>query len=184
MDRFYFDIEVKLPAAALNRGVEKVYRVIHGILSGMGEYRPQVGLSFPNWQPGKRHEHVSLGKIIRVVGTKDELRKLYSHTELCVLCEKELIFIDPILPVPEDAQEVVYKRDRIIERRHRKLKSGEISKEDYVAPEVIFPFVNFKSKSTGRHYRYYIRMDKVDKRVPGGFNDYGLGVDGTSVPIF
>lgn len=181
IERYYFDLIIENGDKVL---ISKAYRLIHGIFSGMGEHRPQVGLAFPYWQPGLQEDFLSMGDTIRIVGEKHEVNRLFKHTEINNLCENPGFFTTAILEVPATAKEVIYKRNRIIERKWANSKKPNVDKKYAKMPEVLFPFIALSSVSSKQNYRLTVEEIPAEKRVDGPFTTYGLSSGGTTVPKF
>ncbi|EGG9814459.1 type I-F CRISPR-associated endoribonuclease Cas6/Csy4 [Salmonella enterica] len=145
-----------------------------------------VAVSFPD------HSQDALGARMRLHGSQESLSALmgarwakgcYSYMQ----CSE-------VLPVPAGASHVAVSRVQYHNNpetlRRRAEKRGNLSQEEidklftaWNAPRPQLPFVILRSASSKRNYPIYVRQQPADAKE-GGFNAFGLGLDGTTVPMF
>jgi len=149
-----------------------------------------LGISFPRYSVIPR----VMGDTLRLHGSDAVLQEFLARDWLRGL--RDHVRIGDIAPVPIDAVHRNIRRRQFksnIERlrRRRMRRKGETAEQAARAlpGEAIerptLPYVHMHSLSTGQSFCLFIAMGQpLSNPVPGRFNTYGLGEQGTTVPWF
>lgn len=149
-----------------------------------------IGISFPNVNSSKP----SLGNILRLHSDMDNLLRLQEEDWPAGM--RDHMQIKSISPVPERFRHCRVKRIQAksnAERLRRRycnrhpgvtVKDAEAFIPDSVEKKLALPYLQLKSKSTGRNFRLFLDQDtEQTQSIPGVFNSYGLSRTAT-VPWF
>ncbi|MCP1674104.1 hypothetical protein J2T57_001206 [Natronocella acetinitrilica] len=176
-ERFYLDLEPLVPLCS----VEELHRGVIQLLHGMNTNAPaqrRIALAFPGWQHHPGHpQHTTLGRTLRLVGERLSLVLFSRHPIISRMEEGGELRVLPVRPVPEDAAEVRFVRDRRRESRMRRF-----GKEAAELPT--YPWIRFQSESNRRTFSLSVRMEGADRAVTTQYGTYGLSLEGSTVPMF
>jgi CRISPR-associated endonuclease Csy4 len=130
------------------------------------------------------------------LGSEGDVRKIESETrEHPVFSSYALITTTSAIPAGV-AGYVVNQRLHVkgtsdyrrLEKRHkaRGTWTPELAQEiaEKYRQATICPHVGLKSSSTGQRFLLFVQQARRKEPVDGGFNAYGLSVDGATVPLF
>jgi len=149
----------------------------------------RVGISFPEHDPDKP----SLGDCLRLHGGRSDIERFMALDWLSGM--QDHVRVMAIKPVPGTVSFRVVQRVQAksnVERlRRRAIRSLGLSDAearerfpDAVEKRVRLPFVSIQSRSTGQHFRVFIKHGELQTSpVPGRFSSYGLSQHAT-IPWF
>ncbi len=176
-----------LPDAEINTSflLNKVYTKLHKVLFDLNS--KAIGVSFPEY-------HQSLGKVLRIHGTKASLEQLQALNWLARL--SDYCDVSPIHTVPEKIQgyRIVSRIQPTMSQSklNRLIKRGSITEEEEAknykakmfAKGLNNPYVELESASNGHRHRRYIQFgDLQDNSVLAEFDNFGLSKTAT-IPWF
>lgn len=186
---YYFDIRILADPDFPNYQIlSAVYNRLHKALVKLEQ--TNIGISFPEYQLKPR----SLGSIMRIHGSKEDLSKLLNDSWLRTGL-RDHIEVTETLPTPASVKHRFVSRvqpklniDRLIRRHQRR---HNLSYEEAVAkyenaklPSISLPFVRLRSQSTDQEFALFIEQgDLLDQSQVGTFNTYALSSNAT-VPWF
>jgi len=149
-----------------------------------------IGVSFPKMN----HQKPTLGRLLRLHGTKEALRTLAEQSWLNGM--KDHIEVDEMMLVPANVQHCRVKRVQAkssaerLRRRYCKRHQGSTERDatalipDGVEEHLSLPYLQIKSESTGQSFRLFIEHQAPQlQATKGEFNSYGLSTQAT-VPWF
>ena len=149
----------------------------------------EIGVSFPAAPRNK----INLGDRLRLHDRNYGLEQLMERNWLTGL--RDYIRVGSIEPVEGNTHHCRVKRvqpkSNVQRLRRRYAKRHGVSEQeaadlipDSVEQRLDLPFLQLKSKSTGRHFRLFIdQSEPQNEAVAGEFNTYGLS-DSATVPWF
>lgn len=149
-----------------------------------------LGISFPQYSVIPRN----IGDTLRLHSSDAVLREFMSRDWMSGL--RDHVRATSIAPVPAGALYSNFRRRQFKSnvarlRRRRMRRKGETAEQaaqalpDSTAEKPTLPYVHVRSLSTGQSFCLFIAMgDPFPVPIPGRFNSYGLGDDGTTVPWF
>ncbi|RLA07241.1 MAG: type I-F CRISPR-associated endoribonuclease Cas6/Csy4 [Gammaproteobacteria bacterium] len=182
---YYIDVKIQ-PDAEMRENflLNKVFSKLHKAIFDLKAM--DIGVSFPQAKN-------KLGCVIRLHSKKQNLENLQKLNWLGGLvgyCE-----LSQILPVPDEIKgyKVLSRvRQNMTNAKLRRLiKRGKISDDEVkgykakmFAGGLDEPYLELRSASTGKLYRLYIKIGKLQNEpVAGEFNNFGLSKTAT-MPIF
>jgi CRISPR-associated endoribonuclease Cas6/Csy4 subtype I-F len=173
MNRYYFDVRILGSFKERHIIVSKIMTILHCTINGKDDSTISVG--FPFWQEHADESYATVGDVLRFVGDKTDLIMFSRNHSLNELCENDAIEINKIKDVPLDSVEVIYKRNRAIEKHFKYKRNDKILK---FKPK-------FKVKSSSKDgFTLFIDMIKSESRVNNGYTTYGLSKNGSTFPLF
>jgi len=149
-----------------------------------------IGVSFPGYSVIPR----GMGDTLRLHGEGAVLGEFLASDWLRGM--RDHVRVSDVTPVPADALHRNLRRRQFktnVERlrRRRMKRKGESAEEaaraipTTAADVPHLPYVQLRSLSTGQAFCLFIAMGELrHDPVPGRFNTYGLGEQGTTVPWF
>lgn len=171
MNRYFFEINIIGPHSLTSFAYTTIMTRIHGTMSQIDF--SSVALSFPEWTPSK--DSSTLGRRLLVVcDNPDVLHDFSLVLKMEDLISDHIITVSGIHPVPSEAEDRIFYRDRAADRYY---------KEDRIAGRAQVPFVTIKSKSNKQRFILRIGSKPVTERRDGPSGSYGIG-DQRSVPVF
>lgn len=186
----YIDIRLRpdpdfLPPMLMGALYGKLHRALFDLQSG------GIGVSLPDHKIGVRAR--TPGDRLRLHGQQARLEQLMEQPWLAGM--RELVQIDGIQPVPENARHRVVKRRQFktgnASQINRYARRHAISPEEAQAvfasstePQITLPFIQLNSRSSGQRFALFIEHGKPQAQpATGSFNHYGLSKEAT-VPWF
>lgn len=149
-----------------------------------------IGISFPRTSEKPR----SLGNVMRLHGTHDQLAQLQSLNWMKGLCD--YTDVSSLTLVPINAKFCRVQRVQVksnverLRRRYQKRHVGVTEADvrgilpESVEKESTLPFLRINSDSTGQRFLLFIAHSiPTEQSVPGEFNCYGMSAQAT-VPWF
>nr|WP_229649456.1 type I-F CRISPR-associated endoribonuclease Cas6/Csy4 [Vibrio splendidus]MCC4880740.1 type I-F CRISPR-associated endoribonuclease Cas6/Csy4 [Vibrio splendidus] len=176
--RFYFDVYVPGSARAANEVLGKVLRVAHGHIAA--NELNSISVGFPNYYESSHPDKSTLGDTMRLVGDKFDLNMLSKSPTLFGLEEDFGIEVGKVKEVPEDALDVIFTRDRSIDK---KIKFGYENRTEQNR-DAFPPYVMVASGSKRSSFPFHVKMKKAEMRKDGVYSGYGMSVEGSTFPIF
>lgn len=171
MSRFYTEFTIDCPALVYGKVLSLLFNRIHGTLSTYD--LKEIGFSFPEWVGGEDSADTLGKRILLVSEDKAQLSTLLGQINIDDLEMQELVFATAVKPVPVNAEERVFSRDRQYEKQYKR--------KEQVAHKN--PFVVIQSRSNKQKFTLRVGCRKVTEQQAGAFNSYGLSAD-KSVPVF
>lgn len=185
----YFDLKaLPNPEIIQSEVVEELMRVLHKTLPS---FEGRIGVDFPAYGQQK-----TLGGIIRILGNEQDVKAL--HTTLSqhpVIRDYALLIAIDVIPDKISRYARCQRRhargnSRFQRLKKRHLANGSWSEEleqallQKLLNPLHLPHVKLSSASTGQRFLLFVERTICGRPVAGSFNGYGLGLDGTTVPIF
>jgi CRISPR-associated endonuclease Csy4 len=186
----YFDIKaIPDPEMLQSAVVGQLLQALHTLLPA---YEGRVGLGFPGYGQSR-----TLGGILRAYGRTEDLQRLENEVkDNSIFRSYALVTSAEVIPGQVNGY-AEYRRLHVkgkshyrrLEKRHqaRGTWSPELEKaiaEKYREP-MICPHVALKSQSTMQpRFLLFVKKLKRGEAIEGVFNDYGLSVNGATVPVF
>lgn len=185
----YFDIKaIPDPELLQSAVIGQLMQVVHGLLPA---FEGRVGLAFPGYGQSR-----TLGGILRLHGMAKDLEKLaFEISNQATI--RSYALVCPLAEIPGHASiHVEYQRlhtkgqshYRRLEARHKARETWTSELEHAIAEKyreaIHCPHVTLKSKSNGNRFLMFIAKKLHDHPVNGSFNDYGLSVNGSTLPLF
>lgn len=173
MKRCYFDVNIKGSFKENHILVSKIIKILHCTINGNDDNTLSVG--FPFYESHNVESFATVGKTLRFVGDRADVLMFSRNHSLNILAELGAMEISKIDDVPDFATEVIYKRNRAIEKHYKNKELHKIKKH----------YPKFKVlNNSGQGYTFFIEMKKSDVRVDNGFTSYGLSTEGSTFPLF
>jgi CRISPR-associated endonuclease Csy4 len=152
----------------------------------------RIAIDFPAYGQGG-----TLGGIIRLLGVKLDVEKLYS--QVCdITLFADYALIENIKEIPPNVEKYIRNkryhtgggnsRTKRMEKRHK--ANGTWTPElanairEHYNKTVEIPHLNFKSLSSNQTFKLFILSSNTSEFLKGKFNSYGLSVDNASIPKF
>lgn len=172
MSTHYIEIVVDHDQAFAQTIFSRIIGILHATFKEFGE--SPIGTSFPYWQNHTQPSGVSLGKVIRLFGSRPSLLYFSRNAQMDDIANIFEVKMSAILPTPEDVDHVAQIRDRKIERY--KKNQWPISK--------YLPYLKCQSKSNRKTFSLFVDMNMSDEKKEGLYSTYGFSKEGSTVPYF
>ena len=185
----YFELKaLPNPEIIQSAVVAELMQVLHKLLPS---YDGRLGVDFPAY--GQQH---TLGGIIRLLGAKQDVETL--HTALVqhpVIQDYALLTGVSTVPGTIGQYACYQRRQARGNSRFQRMKKRHQLKGTWtdeleqalqlkLSTPVRLPHVKLKSASTHQSFLLFVERKTSSKPLAGDFNGYGLGLDGTTVPVF
>lgn len=191
MPSHYSDIRaIPQPDMRQSDSVAYIMQTLHRFLPAC---EGRIGIGFPAYGQSR-----TLGGIIRLFGSENDLRQLLGQLHATALPDYALI--DSIQSIPH-AKIIAHARftrrqqkgQSDLRRAEKRLRERGHSEEDIAkrlagkaaktgAPNL--PHLHLKSASTGQTFVLAIQRTQTGHPQKGRFNSYGLSQQGATVPLF
>ncbi|PJE78628.1 CRISPR-associated endonuclease Cas6f/Csy4 [invertebrate metagenome] len=166
----------------------ELMQTVHALLPA---FEGRIGVDFPAY--GQQR---TLGGIVRLMGTKADIHQLYAQLMNSRTVQDYALLTEPS-DIPKQVSHYVCCQRRHtrgnshfqrLKRRHQgrgtwsdKLEQAMLEKPTL---SLSLPYVALKSGSTQQTFLLFIERKPTKHRKIERFNGYGLGLEGSAVPLF
>ncbi|MGB0360079.1 MAG: type I-F CRISPR-associated endoribonuclease Cas6/Csy4 [Endozoicomonas sp.] len=185
----YFELKaLPNPEIIQSEVVAELMQALHKILPSCDG---RIGLDFLAY--GQQR---TLGGIIRILGKMQDVKAIYRTLDNHPLI-RDYALLTPVESIPATVSKYAcYQRrhargnSRFRRLKKRHLNNGSWTEEleqtllQKLSTPLYLPHVKLKSDSTNQQFLLFVERKTSSTAKTGSFNGYGLGLVGTTVPVF
>lgn len=183
---YFVDIQIlPTPELKATQILNSLYCKLHDCLVKTDS--KAIGVSFP------RHGQTSLGDILRLHGSKEQLSQVIAMQ--WIMSYSDYVAVSAPTSVPDDTKHRLVSRvqvkssparlrRRAVKRHHITESEALVRYPDRIAEETDLPYLQIRSASTKQVFRLFVKHGPVStERLTGEFSAYGLSSIST-IPWF
>ena len=168
--------------------IAELMQTLHQLLP---QFDGRIGLDFPAYNQDR-----TLGGIIRILGQKEDMQALRALLEGHSVVQ-DYALLTGLDDIPAGVERYAsYQRQHVRgNSRYQRQKQRHESRgtwnevleqalQEKCSRPLHLPHVKLRSASTSQRFMLFIKRKSRSKPQVGSFSGYGLGIDGSTVPVF